>query len=276
MPVLRALALEHRRELFQVVVGVDGAHGVVGRVDDHDGGFLVDGGLHRGDVDLEVVRACGNLDQLAARIVRPRLVLHEVRRDGDDLLSWADECLEGDGDGRRRTRREVQVLAGVVGAKAAVEVVGDDVADLDEAGARRVAVLVALAFCHEARDGGVDALGRRHRRIADGQVEDLVLANLGFTLEAVGKRLANLVGGGTECAQFFVDHMAWTTLHMRTDRYVTQFTHLASGPSARRRFQLMKSGHLSDRWRGGTAGGRRDNTGVQSLAEAHGQRMAGC
>ena len=89
MAVFGGLGTQQVGERLEVLVVVDRAHGVVGRVDDDRGRLGSDGGGDGIDVEHEVACACGHLDGHRAGIARPGLVLGEVRRDGDELLAGA-------------------------------------------------------------------------------------------------------------------------------------------------------------------------------------------
>lgn len=110
------------RELREVLVAVDRADGIVGRVDDDGGRLGCDGSLDRVDVEHEVACARGYLDGHRTGVARPGFVLGEVRRDGDDFLARQDDGLDGYADGGRGASREVEVAGRVVRAIAAVEV----------------------------------------------------------------------------------------------------------------------------------------------------------
>ncbi len=89
---------------------------------------------------------------------------------------------------------------------AAVKVLRDGLAGLDETGRHGIGVHGALALAYEALDGLVDDGGGGYARVADREVEDLVVADLGLALETVGEYLTDLVGCGTQGVHLFVDH----------------------------------------------------------------------
>ena len=204
--VFGGLGTQQVGERLEILVIVDRAHGVVGRVDDDRGRLGSDGGGDGIDVEHEVACACGHLDGHRAGIARPGLVLGEVRRDGDELLAGEHDGLDGDADGSRGASREIEVAGRVMRVVAAVEVLGDGLARLDEAGRHRIHVHGAFALVDQASDGLVDDGGGGDARVADGEVEDLVVADLRLALEAVGEYLANLVGCGAQCVHVLVDH----------------------------------------------------------------------
>lgn len=159
-PYSADLARRRSASCVRFLVAVDRADGVVGRVDDDGRGLGRDGGLDRVDVEHEVACARGYLDGYRAGVACPGLVLGEVRRDGDELLARQDDGLDGYADGGRGTGREVEVAGRVVRAIAAVEVLRDGLAGLDEAGRHGIDVHGALALAHEALDVSSTMAGR--------------------------------------------------------------------------------------------------------------------
>lgn len=105
MTRLLTATLERGSELLEGLARVDGAHGVVGRVDDDGGGALGDGGGNGVGIDLECGGVGHDLDAGATARLDPDAILREVRGDDDDLVTRIGYRMERDGErggGRRR------------------------------------------------------------------------------------------------------------------------------------------------------------------------------
>ena len=199
--------MQQGRKAFQRFAGVHHAHRVVGRVDDDGAGALVDGGGQGIQVYLEVVFARRHLYAFAAIGLDPNTVLGEVRRDNDDLVARVQQHrLDATGKAGSRARGEVEVLGGVVGAEAAVQVVGDSGFGGVEAGSLGVGMQFGRGHLGKLTDNLGHLRGRGDTGVADAEIEHLVFADLGFALHTVGEQLANGRRGIAQTVHAFIDH----------------------------------------------------------------------
>ena len=145
----------------------------------------------RVDVWLEVGHVRGHLDAGAARRLYPYLVLGEVRADDDDLVARLGHGRHADGDGGRRAHGHVDVLGRRVDAKTAADAVGDGRAHLGHAARGRVAVQRHGRLLQQRERGVLHGVGRGHARVADAEVEHVLIADLRLARHAVREQLAN-------------------------------------------------------------------------------------
>ncbi len=204
---LFALLMQQGGKAFQRFARVHHAHRVVGRVDDDGARALVDGGAQGLEVDLEVVFAGGHFHALAAVGLDPNAVLGEVRRDDDDLVARVQQHgLDAAGKAGSSARGEIEVLCGVVGAEAAVQVLGDGRFGGVEAGCLGVGMQFGRRHLGKLADNLCHLCRSRNAGIADAEIEHLVFTDLGLTLKTVGEQLANSRRGVAQAVHGFVDH----------------------------------------------------------------------
>ena len=204
----RAVSLgQHHGERLQVLTGVDGAGGVVGRVDNDRRGIGGNRVAHGRYVDLEGLLIRQDLAADGAGVFNPHAVLGKERGDHNDLLARIHQSVKRAGNRRRSTHGHKDVLSRIRGAKTAVERCRDGRARGGQAGGRRVAVkLLAGKLSQRVLNGIAHGGGRRHRRVAQAKVKYVLGTNLLFALASIGKDLADHRAFGAALVHGLVDH----------------------------------------------------------------------
>ena len=147
-----------------------------------------------------------HLNRRAAGGLGPHSIFGEVRSDHHDLVPGIGNRIDADGKASGGASGKIDLVGRSLDAETAADIVGHCLARAGSAGGRRVTMERTGRFLYELGDGLGDGVGRRNARVADGEVEHVLLANLGLALKAVGKKLANLVGSGAELGCALVEH----------------------------------------------------------------------
>ena len=147
-----------------------------------------------------------HLNRRAAGGLGPHGVFGEVRGDHHDLIPRIGDRVDADGKASGGASSKIDLVGRSFDAKTAADIVGHCLARAGSAGGRRVTMERTGRFLDQLGDGLGDGVGRWNTRVADGEVEHVLLANLGLALKAVGKKLANLVGSGAELGCALVEH----------------------------------------------------------------------
>ena len=167
--------------------------------------------LESHEVNLEVLDARWHDDELAADRLDEATVLGEERRERDELIVLLAERLEADRDGGSGAGRHEEVLAGKMRAEAFVDALGKRLTDLRIARGNRVAVDGLGRHRLQDVDGCLlDELRRRHIRVAETEVIDILLADLRRTLAAKLKDRADRGLFRAELVHFFRNHLITT------------------------------------------------------------------
>ena len=153
---------ERGGEVAEVLLGVNGADGVVRRVDDDGLRALGDCSGNGIDVNLEGLGIGHDLDAGRAGGLDPHAVLGEVRRDYDDLVARVHRRVEADGERCRGAAGQIDVTGAIRRTKAAVEAGGHGLAGGRKARRRRVAVQLRGRQLQRPGNGGPNGLGRRN------------------------------------------------------------------------------------------------------------------
>ena len=163
------------------------------------------------EVNLEVLDARRHDDELAADRLDEAAVLREERRKRDELIAFLAERLEADRDGGSGAGRHEEVLAGKMRAEAVVDALGERLADLRIARGNRVAVDGLRRHRLQDIDGRLlDEVRRRHIRVAETEIIDILLADLRRSLAAKFKDRADRGFFGAELVHFFRNHLITT------------------------------------------------------------------
>ena len=174
---LPLLNLDNGRHLAQEVPAVDNPRGVVRRRGQHDAGPCVEARLKGVEVRIKsLVR--GHDPARAPVVVRVEHVLDEVGREDDDLVAGVKQRLHDHVESAAGAARHHDLLDGEVNARLFGELHGHSLPRLHVAGVGHIAVHSRYrVFCDFAKR--VEELSRRlHDRVAQGQVEDMLLAVL--------------------------------------------------------------------------------------------------
>ena len=147
-----------------------------------------------------------HFDRRASGGLSPHGVFGEVRSDHHDLVPGIGNRVDADGKASGGASGKIDLVGRSLDAETAADIVGHCLARAGSAGGRRITMERTGRFLDQLGDGLSDGVGRRNARVADGEVEHVLLADLGLALKAVGKKLANLVGGGAELGCALVEH----------------------------------------------------------------------
>ena len=181
---------EHGGELLQVLPGVDRAAGVIGGVQDDEGGPLRHRRLQGGKVQLEALRQARNGLHRRPHGLRIDPVLREGGGGDDDLLPRGKQDPAEERQGGGGPVREADVLRPVGHGEAAVQVVRDLRPDGGDAGGGDIGVALRRGDgIHQAAHGGVEGSGGIGAGGADGEVKDVLRPHLPGPPGAVGAEL---------------------------------------------------------------------------------------
>ena len=116
-------------------------------------------------------------------------------REDDDLVAGLGQTFEGHGDGPGSAGGDEDARSVHMVAKAAVDGGRDGLPQGHEAGSRGVAVDGhGVGVLNQVQHGGVDLRRRGHVGAADGEVEDVLRADLRLPCPGVGREVADDVG----------------------------------------------------------------------------------
>ena len=147
-----------------------------------------------------------NLDRRATGGLGPHSILGEVRGDHHDLVPGIGDRIDADGKASGGASGKIDLVGRSIDAETAADIVSHCLARAGSAGGWRVAMERTGRLLDELGDGLGHGIRRRNARVADGEVEHVLLTDFGLALKAVGEKLANLVGGGAELGCALVEH----------------------------------------------------------------------
>ena len=185
MAELLLLRAQDVSQLLDRRLGIHRAARIVRRV--HDDGLRMarDELLEGVKVYLPILGAGRYDDELAADRLHKAAVLGEERRKGDVLIALLAQCLEADRDGGSRAGCHEDIPACIVHAEALVDALSHGLTHLRRTRCHRIAMhSTRLPGRQDIQCGLLDEFRRRHVRIAEAEVKDLILTHFRGPLAA--------------------------------------------------------------------------------------------
>ena len=174
----------------QQLGGVDHARGVVGRVDEHDAGLIVEARLERGEVGQKVV-VRRHHPAGPAVVVGVVVVLNEVGGEDDHLVARVQQGLEHHVHRAARAHGHQRVVGGEVQPRLLAQLGGHRRAGVRIAGVGHVAVHSRRRVVGDAAQLVEELARRLDDGVAERQVEHVLVAVHLTQGDAVLEHLAN-------------------------------------------------------------------------------------
>ena len=164
---------------------IDGACGIVGRVDDDGDGLVGDRGAHGLGLYHEVVALFGlDKDGNAAQDLGHVAIVHPVRGRDDDLVAGIDKAAERQEEAFHGSDGDLDLRVGVIADLRLVFNPGRN--DLPELGYARVGRVLGLARHDRVATGLLHVIGRLVVGISQREVDDVVIL-LGHVEQSPGQ-----------------------------------------------------------------------------------------
>ena len=181
---------DERAHLIEQFRAVQHAGRVVRRVYQHDFRALVEGVSQRVHVRQKVLVRRHNAAR-TAMVIRVEVILHEERREDDDFVTRVEQRLQHDIERAARAAGHHDVARAKVKSGLAAKLRRDRRPRLFVTGVRHIAVNARLWVVRNALEFGEELGWRLHHRIAQRQVEDILLAELPLELNALLEHPSN-------------------------------------------------------------------------------------
>ena len=194
-------------QLFDGILGENYACGVVGRVYDNCLCFFGKSGFKGVKVDLEVLFSALHNVKPCSRLFSEYLILREEGRKCDDLLTLVDNSVESDGEGRRRTAGHVDICGRRVARENSLDALSNSSSYAQITCGGGIAVeRHGVSLGDETKECVCKLLRCGNAGVADAEVKDLIVADLGLSLLCVLKYFSDHGALFAQLHHFFVKH----------------------------------------------------------------------